>query len=406
MSLLIKNKMSIESKAIILGALIAIIQMTSSASIDQAKLPSLSSGLFTADLLKQIAKSPVNENLIFSPISIQTALALAYLGAAGKTAEELKNGLRLPSTDKDKVGELFAQILNKKSGEASLSIANRMYISSEYPLQADFNKRAEKYFNSGAEKLDFEKSPTKAIETINTWVENKTNNKINNLLKPGSVDRDTVALIINAIYFKGKWQVPFSQDLTQKSPFWISNTKKVDVDTMYGSDRRLKYGEFADLNATAIEMPYQDSDLSMMLILPSKKDGLADLESKLGSIDINELSSKMETRKVDLKIPKFKIDFSTALSGVLKEMGIRSMFEQADLPGIFQSGPNVKVSNVQHKAFIDVNEAGSEAAAATFLEISLMSLDYNLKYFFVDRPFFFAIKDPQTIYFAGHVAKF
>ncbi|XP_055840328.1 serine protease inhibitor 42Dd-like isoform X2 [Episyrphus balteatus] len=380
--------------------------MTSSASIDQDLSPSSSpnSGLFAADLLR-IAKSKTSENVIFSPISIQTALAMTYMGAAGKTAEELKNGLRLPSLDKDQVGQYFSQLLNKKSGEADLSIANRIFVGSDYPLKADFNKMTENYFKSGAEALNFKDLPSEAIQTINSWVENKTNNKITDLMKPGSVDADTVALIVNAIYFKGKWKNPFSKDATRKLPFWINKDESVEVDMMYGGDKRIKYGEFSEINATAIEMAYKNSDISMMLILPNEKDGLADLENKLSSMSVIDLSSKMGSRKVDIMLPKFQINFSTPLSETLKEMGIQSLFQKADLPGMFESGPAVKVSDVQHKAFIDVNEAGSEAAAASFLQISLMSLDYDQRFFNADHPFFFAIKGPNTVYFVGHVAK-
>ncbi|XP_055918334.1 uncharacterized protein LOC129950417 [Eupeodes corollae] len=398
--------MAKQNTAIIFSTLlVAFIQMASSASIDQASAtPSPNSGLFAADFIGQITKNKANENVIVSPISIQTALAMTYLGAAGKTAEELQTALRLPSTDKDQVGEYFSQVLNKKSGEASLNIANKIFINSEFSLNPEFNGRSEKYFKTGVESLDFKKSPSESVETINTWVENETNKKITNLMKPGSIDQDTISVIVNAIYFNGKWKEPFSQDLTHKSPFWISKDRSIQVDMMSGSDRRIKYGEFTELNATAVEMPYKDSDLSMMLILPSQKDGLANLEAKLSSIPINDLSSKMTVKKVDLMVPKFKIDFSIALVPILKEMGINSMFEKADLPGIFgESVPNVKISDVQQKAYIDVNEAGSEAAAATFLQISLMSLDYNLKFFKVDRPFFFAIKDDNTVYFAGHI---
>lgn len=393
------NKINI---LLIATALITVINMTSSAPNTS---PS-SSGLFAADLLSHIAKPKIKENVVFSPISIQMALAMAYLGADGKTAEELQKNLHLPSSEKDLVGQYFAQLLNKKSGEVDLSIANRMFVNSDFSLKTEFNEKAEKYFKSGTETLNFKDLATESIQIINKWVEQKTNNKITDLLKPGSIDADTLAIIVNAIYFKGKWQQPFSLESTMKKAFWISNEESLDVDFMYGGDRRLNYGDIPELNATAVELPYENSDMSMILIRPSEKNGLADLENKLSSMSILELSSKMNSQDVDVMMPRFKIDFSTGLVDVLKEMGIRSIFEKADLPGIFESGIAVKVSDVKHKAFIDVNEAGSEAAAASFMEIMLMSLNLNQKYFTLDRPFVFAIKDSKFVYFVGHVVKF
>lgn len=393
----------------IIAVLIAVLQLTSSASIDQtsSNLESSSRGLFASNLLGHIAKSKSGENVVFSPLSIQMALALTYLGAAGKTAEELETGLRLPSNDKNIVGQHFSGLLAKsKSGQVVLNIANRLFVNSDLSLKADFNRKAEDYFKSGAEALNFKDSPSEAVRSINSWVEHQTRNRITDLMQPGSVGADTLAVIVNAIYFKGKWQEPFSTYSTSKNTFWISKDESVKVDMMYGGDMRIKYGEFSELNATAIELPYENSDVSMMLIRPFEKDGLAELESKLSSLSILDLADRMTSRKVDVMMPKFKINFSTGLVGVLKEMGIHSLFKNADLPGIFESSGEISVSDVRHKAFIDVNEAGSEAAAATFLQMIATSLQFDMKYFNLDRPFFFAIKDSNAIYFAGHVAKF
>ncbi|XP_055916259.1 serine protease inhibitor 42Dd-like [Eupeodes corollae] len=366
--------------------------------------PASNKGLFAADLFHQICKNKSSQNLIISPISVQTALAITYIGAKGETATELQSGLRLLVSDVEQVGRHFANILLRNNGEAKLSIANRIFTNDQYKIVPFFKEIATKYFDSDAEQLDFSQS-SKAINIINKWVEEKTNKKITNVVQDGSVDCDTKAIIVNAIYFKGKWKTPFSKDMTRKSNFWVSKTESVQVDTIYGSEH-FKYGEFPELNATAVEMPYKDSDISMILILPKERDGLADLESKLSSVVINEMSAKMCVKSLDLYMPKFKIEFTTRLTDTLKALGIRSLFENANLPEMFVSGPPVKVSDVHHKAFIEVNEAGSEAAAATIVKISPMSLDFNKKKFNADHPFVFAITSPEIVYFVGHLAKF
>ncbi|XP_055840329.1 serine protease inhibitor 42Dd-like [Episyrphus balteatus] len=364
--------------------------------------PAANKGLFAADLFHQICKTKSSENVIVSPISIHTALAITYIGAEEETAKELETGLHLLTTNYEQVGRHFAGIIAKDNGEAKLSIANRVFINNEYKIDPLFKMIASKYFDSETEHLDFSEN-SKAINVINKWVEEKTNKKICNVVH--SIDCDTKVILVNAIYFKGKWKIPFNKDMTRKSNFWISKCKSVKVDTIYGSEH-FKYGVFPELNATAVEMPYKDSDISMILILPNERDGLADLESKLSSVVINDLSARMTVKSLDLYMPKFKISFTTRLTDTLKAMGIRSLFENASLPRMFESGPPVKVSDVHHKAFIEVNEAGSEAAAATVVKISPMSLDFCKKKFNADHPFVFAIKDPEVVYFVGHVAKF
>lgn len=369
-----------------------------------AKPPASNKGLFAADLFHQICKTKSTENVIISPISVQTALAITYLGAEGETAKELQLGLRLLETDREQVGRHFAGILSQNNGEAKLNIANRIFYNFEYQIQPCFKEIASKYFDSEAEQLDFSES-SKVANVINKWVEEKTNKRITNVINSKSVNQDTKALIVNAIYFKGKWKKPFSKDMTRKSDFWVSKTKAVEVDTIYGSEH-FNYGDFPELNATAVEIPYKDSDISMLLILPKDRDGLVELESKLSSVVLNDLAAKMTMKSVDLFMPKFKIEFTARMTDTLKAMGIRSLFENAVLPKMFQSGPVVRVSDVHHKAFIEVNEAGSEAAAATIVKITPMSLDFNKKTFNADHPFVFAIKNSETVYFVGHVAKF
>ncbi|XP_061394172.1 serine protease inhibitor 42Dd [Musca vetustissima] len=367
--------------------------------------------LFAATLFSFVAPDHLNDNVVYSPASIQTCLALAFAGADGDTAQELRKVLYLGEGDKRQVAQNYGEFLktaikNTKENGPTLKMANRLYVNENLKIAEEYNRIASEYLEAKAENVDFQKS-NDAIKKINTWVEQETENKIKNLMQPGSVDATTTAVLVNAIYFKAKWLKPFSKSSTTKMNFNVNTKQQVQVDMMFQDDK-FQYGEFDNLDAKVLEMPYENSDLSMLIILPNKVDGLAKLEEKLKGVDLNEISSKLETEDVDVMLPRFRIEFDIDLKEPLKKMGLNSMFsDAANFKNLFADGPTAqKVSDVKHKAFLDVNEAGSEAAAATYMKIVLMSLNIDQKTFKADHPFVFAIRSKTAVYFAGHVSKF
>nr|AYV99631.1 venom polypeptide [Dolopus genitalis] len=363
------------------------------------------SGEFAADLYTKVIDGKDGENVIISPFSVQTCVGLAYAGAGGVTAEEMAKGLRLTSNDRDEVAKSFGQVLDSYSTNPLLKIANKVYIKTGYTLKPQFNEIATKNFHSEAENINFAQKQESA-DKINSWVEGKTNNKIKDLISADSLSDDTRCVLVNAIYFKGFWDRQFEKEQTQKEDFWISETENVKVDMM-NMNHKFKYGEFADLDASAVELPYKDSDLSMLIILPNTKTGLKALESKFSTINIAEMSKNMYKSEVNLKLPRFKIEFSMKLNEPLKKMGMTSMFSGADFSNLLEQPEPLKVSEVVHKAFIEVNEEGAEAAAATGLGVMLRSrpLPRQLAYFYADHPFIFFLKSPTEILFAGRYLK-
>lgn len=189
-----------------------------------------------------------------------------------------------------------------------------------FSVKKSFQDVASKSFNSEAQSLDFSDSAN-AAKTINGWVEDKTNHKIKDLISDDSLDSDTRMVLVNAIYFKGTWVYEFDKTKTFKGPFYLNEEETVTVDFMK-IKKHFSYGQFPELKASAIELPYKNSDISMFIILPDSKTGLAELESNLNTIDINELSKKMFSQEVNVELPKFKIEFDVELNEPLKKVKI------------------------------------------------------------------------------------
>ncbi|XP_075165261.1 serine protease inhibitor 42Dd-like [Haematobia irritans] len=365
--------------------------------------------LFAADLFGTIAPERISENVVYSPASIQTCLALAFTGAEAETAQEMRKVLHLGEGDRSQVAQNYGEFLkntfqNPKTNGAILKMANRIYVNQNLKISDNFNKIATEFFDAKAESVNFGNSQ-ETINNINSWVEQQTESKIKNVLAPNSVDGDTSSVLVNAIHFKAKWKIPFFS--TFKRNFKINSIQEVQVDMMYENDT-FRYADLPQYNAKALEMPYEKSDLSMLVILPNEVEGLAKLESQLKVVDLNDITSKMYTADVNVFLPKFRIEFDIGLKEPLKKMGLTSMFSnEANFSNLFaESSVKHKVSDVVHKAFLDVNEDGCEAAAGNYTKCVLLRGKIHVKNFYADHPFVFAIRSNTTVYFAGHVVKF
>lgn len=197
-------------------------------------------------------------------------------------------------------------------------IANKVYVMENYSIKRTFQNIATNSFKSEAQSLNFAANQ-QAASTINGWVEDHTNNKIKDLISADSLNSDTRMVLVNAIYFKGFWQHQFDKQQTFKAPFFLNEKDSVDVDFMR-IKKHFNYGVFDELDATALELPYKDSDITMMIILPNKRGGLAALENKLGTINFSDMSNKMYSQEVNVEIPKFKIEFDIKLNEPLKKV--------------------------------------------------------------------------------------
>lgn len=329
-------------------------------------------------------------NVIYSPYSVAAALALASVGSKGQTFDEIKRGLHLTG-DQSAIADQFSTSqteLTKNAGNVQLDVANRLYVKNGYSLNANFEEIAAKKFNSGIESVNFLEN-VKTAGVINQWVEQKTHDKIKDLIKADTLDGDTRVILVNAIYFKGPWKHQFNKDQTKKEKFWTGQDTSVDVDMMHVKEN-FKYADLNELDAVAVELPYNNSDISMLVILPKSRTGLKDLEAKLKNTNLADITGKMYTSEVEVSMPKFRCEFEASLVEPLKkvcgahnstsvfssvfkwwliyirlQLGFTSMFANADFSNMLTSPEPLTVSDVVHKAFIDVNEEGAEAAAAT-----------------------------------------
>jgi serpin B len=360
---------------------------------------------FALDLYSELKKE--DGNLFFSPYSISTALAMVYEGAKGKTADEIQAVFRFPIEDNVR-RPAFAAIyneLNKTDSKYKLSTANALWAQNDYKFLDDYFTTIEKYYGGKATNVDFKNSTEDTRQIINNWVESKTNNKIKDLFPKGSLDSSNKLVLTNAIYFKGTWNKQFKKDQTKDEDFRVnsSSTVKVPMMKQTGEDAKFLYTE--DNILQVLEMSYKGDKLSMMILLP-KNDNISSFENSLTLEKINEWKSKLTEQRVDVFIPKFTFDTKYFMSDTLKKMSMSTAFtNSADFSGM-DGTKNLSIQTVVHQAFVDVNEEGTEAAAATGIGMAGTAMPQPVPIFRTDHPFVFIIQDKDNgdILFLGRVA--
>jgi serpin B len=352
---------------------------------------------FAADTYRQLART--RGNLIFSPVSISTALSMALAGARGKTAEEMTAVLHTPSD-----ATLLDQLA--RAGNASgdeLLLAQALWVERAFPLQPDFVQALTARFHAPPVPVDFSKDPDSARTAINQWTDQKTKGKIRDLFPSGSLDRATRLVLSSAIYFNGKWQSKFSPQATRPAPFHSQGGATVQTPFM-NQTAHFSYHETA--SAQVVEMPYAGGALAFDVILPKSGTPLSTLEDALRSDGLSTWLGQLHRREVNLSLPKFRAEASFSLREILSAMGMATAFTTAaDFSGI-DGRRDLAISQVVHKAFIDVSEEGTEAAAATGVGISLTAFTPPAT-FRADHPFLFLIRDTNSgaILFVGRYEK-
>lgn len=350
---------------------------------------------FAANLYQKLAVK--DGNLFFSPYSISNALSMTYAGAKGNTATEMKTTMRFHLMD-DRLHPAYGKLISQLHAEGKkrpfqLSVANRLWGQKDYGFLPDFIKNGQVNYNAGLEEVDYITAHEEARKRINAWVEKETKDKIKNLIPQGVLNDLTRLVLTNAIYFKAAWSSPFNEKQTQPGEFTLADGKTIKVPLMAQTWRT----SFADLgDFTMVQLPYEEYQQSMIVLLPKKKDGLAALEKKITGDNLAEWTKKLSDHQVNLKLPKFKVTAEFKLNDVLKEMGMKDafVFGKADFSGM-ATREKLYISAVLHKAFVDVNEAGTEAAAATAVVIGKRSLPPRAT-FHADHPFIFLIRDHAT----------
>ncbi len=359
---------------------------------------------FAIDLYGKLRSRP--GNVFISPASVSTALAMTYAGARGRTAEEMASALHftLPAQRLHPAEGALLHDLGRggRSGDYRLAIANALWGQKGAGFLPDFLELTRANYGAGLQEVDFQGATEEARRTINTWVEKQTQDRIKDLLLPGNVSSETKLVLTNAIYFKGDWDAQFKKEQTQDGPFRVSEDRKVTVPLMNQT------GEFPYAEgdgAQLLEMPYKGKDLSMVVLLPRKADGLADMEKGLTAERLQGWLGRLHEQKVIVAFPKFTTTIRYSLATPLAELGMKQAFaEAADFSGM--TTQKVQISDVIHKAFVDVNEEGTEAAAATAVVAATPGPPTTIHVFRADRPFVFLIRDRQSgaILFLGRLA--
>jgi serpin B len=359
-------------------------------------------------------------NLFVSPYSISTALAMAQAGARGRTASQMAQILHFPAPagqtaesspagrDQREVASAYGRIikdLNKRGqkGAYTLNVANALWGQKGFGFLKEYLELVRTDFWGQLTEVDFVRAAETARKTINTWVEKQTKDKIKDLIPAGVLDSMTRLVLTNAIYFKGNWARQFKKDQTQDGPFTLIGGRTIQVPMM---NQTAEFGYMETQTLQCLEMPYVDKELSMIVLLPKEKDGLSRLEETLTSEALSQWMARLFSREVVVCVPKFKVTAQFSLASVLQSMGMSDAFsDSADFSGM-DGKKDLFISAVIHKAYVDVNEEGTEAAAATGVVMKLTSVGPSeTPVFRADHPFLFLIRDNKSggILFIGRV---
>jgi serpin B len=395
----------------LLGLLLAVTALAQPPAPDDAVARfARSSNAFGLDLYRRLRATP--GNLAVSPASVTTALALAWGGARGKTAEEMQAVLRLdrPAAETMQVSGRLAAALTDPKRPVTFRIANRLFGEQAYRFERAYLESTKAAYGAALEPLDFRRAADQARERINGWVEQQTERRIRDLVPPGAIDRDTRLVLVNAIYFLGDWAAPFEKEATRPAPFHTSRSDRKDVPTMHRTEA---FPFVAKDGVKVLELPYRGGGMSMLLVLPDQVDGLDAVERSLTEQKLGELAAALTPERVAVAVPKFEVNPPQPLSLVeaLRAQGMRRAFDggQADFTGMAKPpdpADRLYLGQVFHKAFVRVDEKGTEAAAATAGVMVRAAALPPPREFRADHPFLFCIRDTASglLLFLGRVA--
>ncbi|KAJ8010502.1 hypothetical protein DPEC_G00075760 [Dallia pectoralis] len=400
---------------------------------------SLANTNFSVDLFKKITEKDKTGNVFYSPLSVSSALAMVYLGARGNTATQMSEVLCFAKSDRpkgadpgllqkvqkhshalkslhfnkanDDVHVGFSKLmgeLNKEGAPYKLSLANRLYGEKSYKFVETFTSATKKYYHAELEAVDFISHAETARQKINTWVEKRTADKIKDLLPKGIVDDLTRLVLVNAIYFKGSWEKKFTKTSTRDAQFRLNKNQNKEVKMMH-QKAKFPLTFIPEASCQILELPYVGNQLSMLIMLPNDIEddttGLEKLEKEMTYEKFVDWTKPgmMDTVEVQVGLPKFKLEQDLDLGMMLASMGMTDAFDKgkSDFSGMSPNNDLV-LSKVIHKAFVEVNEEGTEAAAAT-AGIMMMRCAMITPTFIADHPFLFFIRHnpTQSILFSG-----
>lgn len=362
---------------------------------------------FAVNLYSKLSET--KGNVFCSPFSISMALGMTATGAQGATLDQMRKVFFLPN-EPLAADRRYRSLMAAVSGTDKpyeLATANAIWAQQGFPWRTEFKDRVAQY-GAGLRDADFVKQADAERQAVNRWVEVQTKQRIKELFQPRTVDGNTRMILANAIYFKGRWATEFNARLTKPMPFIAADGTKSDVPMMF---RKAQFSLFTGDDHRVLSLPYKGNELSMLVALPHTQDGLAAVEKKLNAETIAQWTSQAKpTNDLQVYLPKFKIETSYKLNDTLVSMGMPDAFDgtKADFTAMHSSPERLFISIVVHKAYVDVSEEGTEAAAATGVGMARTAAPIaEPKVFKADHPFLFAIRHNESgaVLFLGRVAK-
>lgn len=360
---------------------------------------------FGLDVFQRISADEEKANFMISPLSISMALSMAYNGAETATRDEMAEALQIEDFSREELNETYRDLIEAllhADKKVAMEIANSIWYRNTYQVEQDFLTVNSTFYDAEVKEADFNSPET--LDLINKWVSDKTHGKIPSILN--EIPAEAVLYLINAIYFNGTWSKEFNPESTQELTFNVSEQEQVSA-AMMGRIDTIDYQK--NELFSAIRMPYGDGNFSMTVMLPNEGKSIADLTSSMNAENWKQWQKDFDvTKSVDIRLPKFKMEYDITLNQVLKAMGMELAFtEQADFSSI-NKNRDLFISFVKHKTFVEVDEEGTEAAAVTIIGFETTSVGPEQAekiYFHCNRPFLFAIteKDTEAILFIGKV---
>lgn len=393
-------------------------QTSGAGKVDDAETRTFAkaSNSFAFDLWHRLSPGG-DENLVFSPASISVALAMTWAGARGETAKEMAEVMHFGNSAKalhNAASATLASMNDPERDSYQLRVANRLFGEQSFSFRDEFIAFSESRYHTPLKSLDFRREPNPSRQHINAWVEGQTEERIRDLLPEGSIGPDTALVLTNAIYFKGSWLSKFSESATYDAPFYPTATEANTV-KMMNATGQYAYAKTPEFQI--VELPYAGGELAMTLVLPTARHGLAMLESSMTSATLDAWTKLLKKREVEVSLPRFKLEPESAkLRASLQAMGMERAFSEALVGSDFgpmatlPNGRKLYISDVFHKAFIEVNEEGTEAAAATAVVMTATRASETgpptLPSFRADQPFLFFVRNLNdgTVLFMGRVA--
>ncbi|PKP36005.1 MAG: serpin family protein [Bacteroidetes bacterium HGW-Bacteroidetes-15] len=361
------------------------------------------SSKFALDIYKQFAGES-EKNIFFSPFSLSIAMGMTYAGAEGETKAQIADVFNFPINDENlhkELGSLQNQMVNKGNKGVEISIANQLWADKLYKFKCSYLRNVKKAYKAPVKRMPFRTEADKCRVEINKWVEDKTKNRIVDLLPEGSISDMTTLVLTNAIYFKGQWDNKFEEEDTFDEAFLTATGQTVSSRMMNTQD---KYNIYQGNSIQMLELPYAGKDFSMLVVLPNEDTPLKEIEKNITLEKLNHYISLLVESDVRVSFPKFKFDSEFALKPTLSKMGMPIPFSNAADLSRMSGNKDLKIDEVFHKAFVEVSEEGTEAAAATAVVIVRKSVTIPVE-FKANRPFMFIIRENSTgsILFMGRV---